>query len=156
MFQWFHGTLTQKTCDPHSPRLQSQRVVSDFFEGFSLSFFFLFLPFPYTHIPLFYSPFLFFLWNKLISSALTLQDQLHQLLDELIMLMNPRTYRSRDEVTPRKQQRNRILEIGKPIEFEHGIHVEFNRERGKFMASFRILFLFLLSPILPPLLSFGA
>ncbi|CAO3688554.1 unnamed protein product [Umbelopsis vinacea] len=50
------------------------------------------------------------------------------------MLMNPRTYRSRDEVTPRKQQRNRILEIGKPIEFEHGIHVEFNRERGKFMG----------------------
>jgi hypothetical protein len=66
------------------------------------------------------------------------------------MLMNPRTYRPRDEVAPRKQQRNRILEIGKPIEFEHGIHVEFNRERGKFMASFRILFLFLLSPILHP------
>lgn len=49
------------------------------------------------------------------------------------MLMSSKTHRSRDEGTARKT--NRILEIGKPIEFEHGIHVEFNREKGKFMAS---------------------
>ncbi|KAH8548874.1 kinase-like domain-containing protein [Umbelopsis sp. PMI_123] len=36
------------------------------------------------------------------------------------MLMSSRTPRSRDEVAPRKPKR--ILEIGKPIEFEHGIH----------------------------------
>ncbi|CAM0135887.1 hypothetical protein VKS41_001675 [Umbelopsis sp. WA50703] len=48
------------------------------------------------------------------------------------MLMSSKTHRSRDEGTARKT--NRILEIGKPIEFEHGIHVEFNREKGKFMG----------------------
>ncbi|KAI8575861.1 hypothetical protein K450DRAFT_259901 [Umbelopsis ramanniana AG] len=48
------------------------------------------------------------------------------------MLMSSRTPRSRDEVAPQKTKR--ILEIGKPIEFEHGIHVEYNREKGKFMG----------------------
>lgn len=55
------------------------------------------------------------------------------------MLMSSRTPRSRDEVAPHKAKR--ILEIGKPIEFEHGIHVEYNREKGKFMASIASFFL---------------
>jgi hypothetical protein len=54
------------------------------------------------------------------------------------MLMSSRTPRSRDEAASQKTKR--ILEIGKPIEFEHGIHVEYNREKGKFMASISFSF----------------
>ncbi|RUO95918.1 hypothetical protein BC936DRAFT_142964, partial [Jimgerdemannia flammicorona] len=32
------------------------------------------------------------------------------------------------------QQGERALDIGKPTEFEHGIHVEYNRDNGKFMG----------------------
>lgn len=28
----------------------------------------------------------------------------------------------------------KILDIGKPTKFEHGIHVEYNRENGKYMV----------------------
>ncbi len=30
---------------------------------------------------------------------------------------------------------SKIIEIGKPTEFEHGIHVEYNTESGKFLVS---------------------
>jgi hypothetical protein len=30
--------------------------------------------------------------------------------------------------------REKILDIGKPTRFEHGIHVEYNRENGKYMV----------------------
>lgn len=30
---------------------------------------------------------------------------------------------------------NKIIEISKPTEFEHGIHVEYNTESGKFLVS---------------------
>jgi hypothetical protein len=30
---------------------------------------------------------------------------------------------------------NKIVEISKPTEFEHGIHVEYNTESGKFLVS---------------------
>lgn len=36
----------------------------------------------------------------------------------------------------RKRYGDRILDIGKPTEFEHGIHVEYNKQNGKFMVSF--------------------
>ncbi|KAM3589871.1 hypothetical protein VKS41_000725 [Umbelopsis sp. WA50703] len=34
----------------------------------------------------------------------------------------------------RKRYGDRILDIGKPTEFEHGIHVEYNKKNGKFMG----------------------
>ncbi|GAB5590091.1 hypothetical protein Unana1_04991 [Umbelopsis nana] len=34
----------------------------------------------------------------------------------------------------RKRYGDRILDIGKPTEFEHGIHVEYNKQNGKFMG----------------------
>ncbi|ORZ17889.1 kinase-like domain-containing protein [Absidia repens] len=33
-----------------------------------------------------------------------------------------------------QQQNERILDIGKPTQFEHGIHVEYNKDNGKYMG----------------------
>jgi hypothetical protein len=30
---------------------------------------------------------------------------------------------------------DRILDIGKPTQFEHGIHVEYNKDNGKYMVT---------------------
>jgi hypothetical protein len=46
----------------------------------------------------------------------------------------------------RKRYGDRILDIGKPTEFEHGIHVEYNKKNGKFMVcvlAFMTLFWFI-------------
>ncbi|KAI8147570.1 kinase-like domain-containing protein [Fennellomyces sp. T-0311] len=34
----------------------------------------------------------------------------------------------------RKQQGEKILDIGKPTQFEHGIHVEYNKDNGRYMG----------------------
>lgn len=34
----------------------------------------------------------------------------------------------------RKQQAEKVLDIGKPTQFEHGIHVEYNKDNGRYMV----------------------
>jgi hypothetical protein len=36
----------------------------------------------------------------------------------------------------------KILDISKPTKFEHGIHVEYNRDSGKYMVYFYIFFIY--------------
>lgn len=40
-----------------------------------------------------------------------------------------------NHIGKKKKRGDKIFEISKPTKFEHGIHVEFNNESGKFLVS---------------------